>query len=157
MNENGNKLSERRSWKLQRLPQANYNDEAYARASNLSQGQSAYQSTNEPLVHDEKNHEDIDEEAEGPEYYLNVDEAHVQSVDGVLFAEEKELIKILFYQYLPSTAVDEIIRCHGIIECRLSKTRFYSMVNEFNRYANQIGTYIHREGSFNDNRPEMFA
>jgi len=71
---------------------------------------------------------------------LEIDDAIVQAIDGVLIKADEEEIKLLFYYYKPDgiDIEDEIIYCKGIAEFRISKKNFYTIVKNLNGNLNKL-------------------
>lgn len=70
---------------------------------------------------------------------LDIGEAIVQSIDGVLIKEDGE-VKMLFYHY-KADGIDndeQTIRCKGIAEFRTTKSTFLSIAKELNEKACNI-------------------
>jgi len=92
----------------------------------------------------------------GPEVFnpdfdldLDIDDAIVQIIDGVLIEGDNEEIKLLFYHYKPDrfNEDDETIRCKGIAEFRTSRSTFNEIVKDFN---GKIKMFKMNQGNIDD-------
>jgi len=74
---------------------------------------------------------------------LDIDDAIVQAIDGVLIKSEGEEVKLLFYYYKPDgiDVEEETIRCKGIAEFRTTRSTFKAITKDFNGKLKRINRY----------------
>ena len=91
-----------------------------------------------------------DGEDEGFEFNIDLDDALVQTIDGVLIKADDEEVRMLFYHHKPDGVdyEDEIIKCRGIAEFRTTKKTFNYMI----KYLNSNWNSILRSNKKNDSR-----
>ena len=72
-----------------------------------------------------------------PEMSIDIDTVGiiVQAVDGVLIDDDYGEVKLLFYHFKPDTIDfrNETIRCKGVAELRMSRSKFISVAQGFTR------------------------
>ena len=97
----------------------------------------------------------------GAEFDLDLDigEAIVQAIDGVLIKANDEEVRLLFYYHKPDgiDVEDEVIYCKGVAEFRFSKKNFYGILKNLNGNLNKL---IKNQKKIDDYCPErlpMFA
>ena len=71
---------------------------------------------------------------------LDIDETIVQAIDGVLFKAEDDEVKLLFYYWKPDgvDVEEEVIKCKGFAEFRMSPTNFKQIVKYLNKKYDKI-------------------
>ena len=71
---------------------------------------------------------------------LDIKDAIVEPIDGVLIKVIDEEIRLLFYYHKPDgvDAEEEVIRCKGVAEFRTSKSTFKEIVRDVNEKFKQI-------------------
>jgi len=78
----------------------------------------------------------------GAEFELDLDiaEAIVQVIDGVLIKANEEEIRLLFYYHKPDgiDVEDEVIYCKGVAEFRFSKKNFFNIIKNLNGNLNKL-------------------
>jgi len=86
--------------------------------------------------------EEIEEEYVDLE--LDTDDAIVYSADGVLVNENSEEIRLLFFYFKPlsnSKEKSDKLRCKGIVEFRMTPSRFKAVVEQLNEEWERLNKY----------------
>ena len=96
-----------------------------------------------------EDHTDVPQPPQGPEpelpeldLELDVDDAVVDVVDGVVIEGDDEEVRLLFYHHKPNgiDLKDEVVRCKCVSEFRISRSSFLPMTMNFNRKAKSLLT-----------------
>ena len=96
-----------------------------------------------------EDHIDVPQPPQGPEpelpeldLELDVDDAVVDVVDGVVIEGDDEEVRLLFYHHKPNgiDLKDEVIRCKCVSELRITRSSFLPMTMNLNRMAKSLVT-----------------
>ena len=73
---------------------------------------------------------------------LDVNDAVVDVVDGVVIEGDDEEVRLLFYHHKPNgiDLKEEVVRCKCVSELRISRSSFLPMTMNFNRKAKSLLT-----------------
>ena len=102
----------------------------------------------------------IYEEKEIEEEYvdleLDTDDAIVYSADGVLINENSEEIRLLFFYFKPlsnSKEKSDKLRCKGIVEFRMTPSRFKAVVEQLNEEWERLSQYKNSKKTSSSDKP----
>ena len=80
------------------------------------------------------------EREEADKIAMDFDDILVQPVDGLIVGGDEEEIKLLFYYIKPESCIDEdgTIEGKGVIELRVSRSKFMDIAKEINMRVKDI-------------------
>lgn len=111
-----------------------------------------------------EDHNDGPQPPQGPEpelpeldLELDVDDAVVDVVDGVVIEGDDEEVRLLFYHHKPNgiDLKDEVVRCKCVSEFRISRSSFLPMTMNFNRKAKSLLTRQTKIPDYNNNQQKL--
>ena len=97
--------------------------------------------------------EEIEEEVD---LELDTDDAVVYSADGVLINGNSEEIRLLFFYFKPlsnSKGKSNKLRCKGIVEFRMTPSRFKDVVEQLNEEWKKLSQYKNSKKTFSSDKP----